>query len=492
MFGYEAHEVIGQRVEILIPPDHINEEPIILGRLRRGERIDHYETVRVRKDGSHINISLTVSPIKDKNGNVIGASKIARDITERKLYEARLHEGLRQAREAQSQAEEASRLKDEFLATISHELRTPLNAILGWISMLDEGNLSEETAKRALSTIWRNAKSQAQLIEDLLDISRITSGKMRLDIKPFSATSLVMTSVQSVKPLATDKNIRLQVIVDPDVETIFGDAERLKQVIWNLLSNAIKFTQPNGNVQIELGRDDSHIKIIVKDSGIGIEPKFLPRVFDHFSQADGSTTRSFGGLGIGLSIVKSIVELHNGRVEVDSEGLNKGTTFTVSLPIKESHPQTNFVFQTKPAENKLAHDYSAEFEDLKIMVVDDEKDTCDLISVAFEQFGATVVTATSAMQALRKLNDWTPDVLISDISMPEVNGYEFIEQIKKHVLPVTGRSFPAVALTAMVRVEDRLKALAAGYQMHVAKPIEIQELRAVVASLVNVMIKNEG
>jgi PAS domain S-box-containing protein len=492
LFGYEAYEVIGKSIEILIPLDHINEEPGIIARLKRGEQIDHFETIRVRKDGSLVNISLTVSPIKDASGKVIGASKIARDITDRKIYEKHLHEALRQARDAQNRAEEASRLKDEFLATISHELRTPLNAILGWLSLLVEGNLDEVTAQKALSTIWRNAKSQAQLIEDLLDVSRIANGQLRLSITPFSATSLIMTAVESIKPLAQDKRIRLQMIVDSSADTIVGDAERLKQVIWNLLSNAIKFTPPNGNVCIELGRTDNHVKITVKDDGIGIQPEFLPRVFDHFSQADGSTTRSYGGLGVGLAIVKSIVEMHNGSIEVESNGINQGTTFTVFLPFKEDYSAANSESRNDDAESRITPEHRTELKNLKIMVVDDEKDTCEMISIAFEQCGANVVTATSAGEALRKLSTWTPDVLVSDISMPEIDGYELIKQIKSSTTLTSTRDIPAVALTAMVRVEDRLKALAAGYQMHVSKPIEIAELRAAVASLASIMIKDRN
>jgi PAS domain S-box-containing protein len=491
LFGYTAEEIIGKPVVILIPPDHEDEEPGILERLRRGERIEHYETQRVRKDGTLIEVSLTVSQIKKADGTVIGASKIARDITKRKQAEARLQEALRQAQEARQQAEEASRLKDEFLATVSHELRTPLTSMMGWIGMLRHGKLEEETARKAMETIDRNVKSQAQLVEDLLDISRIVSGKMHLNVRPVEPSSIINAAVDAIRHAAEAKNIRLQMIVDPSTGAVAGDYERLQQVVWNLLSNAVKFTPKGGRVEVRLERVESNVEVTVSDNGKGIRPEFLPFVFERFSQADGSTTRAYGGLGVGLAIVKSIVEQHGGTVRASSEGEDQGASFTVSLPVKEVEPSRQ---PREPSERaaqaSTTPECPQELTGLRILMVDDELDTCQMVSTAFEQCGAKVLIATSAAEALGHMHKWIPDVLIADISMPEMDGYELIRQIRKRA-PQAGGGIPAVALTAMARIEDRAKVLASGYQMYVAKPVELAELRAVIASLAHIIIKKQ-
>ena len=313
LFGYTAAEAVGKPVTMLIPLQRIDEEPQILGKIRRGETVDHYETVRRRKDGTSLDISLTVSPIRDEAGNIIGASKIARDITERKRAEVEREQLLASEQEARRQAEEANRMKDEFLATVSHELRTPLNAILGWARLLSGRKLDSESTERGLKSIEQNAKAQAQLIEDLLDVSRIISGKFRLKAQPLEVAPVIEAAVDSVRPAAEAKGIRLQAILDPDAGPVSGDAGRLQQVVWNLLSNAIKFTPKGGRVQVRLIRINSHIELEVSDTGQGIAREFLPYVFDRFRQADGSYTRSHGGLGLGLSIVRHIIELHGGE-----------------------------------------------------------------------------------------------------------------------------------------------------------------------------------
>jgi PAS domain S-box-containing protein len=489
LFGYTADEAIGQSVTMLIPSDHPDEEPGIISRIKRGVRVEHYETQRVRKDGAVIDVSLTVSPIRKADGTIIGASKIAREITERKLAEARLQAALRQAQEARTQAEEASRLKDEFLATVSHELRTPLTSMMGWIGMLRRGVLVGETASKALETIDRNVKSQAQLIEDLLDISRIVSGKMHVELKAIDPSTVINAAVDAIRPAAEAKGIRLQLITDPSTGPVWADSERLQQVIWNLISNAVKFTQRGGRVQIELERVDDNVEITVTDNGKGIKPEFLPFVFDRFSQADGTTTRAHGGLGVGLSIVKSIVELHGGTARATSEGEGKGTSVTVSLPVKEK-PQQKRQPAKQPILGAISStniEYLPELAGLRILVVDDELDTCELVSTAFEQCGARVMVATSAAEALGHMHEWLPDVLIADISMPEMDGYELIQQVRARE-PRAGGTIPAVALTAMARIEDRAKALASGYQMHVAKPVEMDELRAIIASLAGIVV----
>jgi PAS domain S-box-containing protein len=488
IFGYTAEEVIGKPVVILIPPDHQDEEPAILARLRRGERIEHYETVRVRKDGQHINISLTVSPIRLADGQIIGASKIARDITERKRADLRLQEALRAAQEAKHEADQANRRKDEFLATVSHELRTPLTSIIGWLRMMREGMLDQAAIGKALETIERNAQSQAQLIEDLLDISKIISGKMQLKIKPLDMSSVINSAVDAIRPAAEAKNIRLQIITDASVSPINADYERIQQVIWNLLSNAVKFTPAGGRVQVQLEQVVSNVEVTVSDSGQGIKPEFLSRVFDRFTQADSSITRAFGGLGMGLAIAKSIVELHGGTIRAESPGEGQGANFTVSFPIpKMKDDAERAELAEKASHNHPAIEFPPELVGLKILVVDDELDTCEMIKTAFELCGSIVKIDTSAAGALAQMERWIPDVLIADISMPDMDGYQLIQHIRAGESRKE-KKIPAVALTAMARIEDRMKALTAGYQMHVVKPVELGELRAVVASLSNVLL----
>jgi len=489
IFGYTADEAIGKPVAMLIPSDHPDEEPAILARLRRGERIEHYETVRVRKDGTLIDISLTVSPIRGPDGVIVGASKVARDITDRKRAEAERERLLENEQRARREAEEASRVKDEFLAMVSHELRTPLTAILGWVRMLRDGDLDAETAGKALQAVDRNAKSQAQLIEDLLDISKIVSGKMRLNVRPVEPSTVINSAIEAVRPAAHAKGIRLQLIIDPDAGPVAGDHERLQQVVWNLLSNAVKFTPEGGRVEVRLERVDSHALMTVSDTGQGIRPDFLPHVFDRFRQADSSITRTFGGLGVGLAIVKSIVELHGGTVRAESEGAGRGAAFTVSLPLASVRKEA---VGTETEARQSSHAAAPplcppELDGLKILVVDDESDTCEMLRIAFEQCGSDVKTAESAAGALALVEAWKPDVLVADISMPEMDGYELIRRVRARGAH-NGGGLPAVALTALARVEDRAKALSEGYQMHVAKPVELEEMRAIVASLASVVI----
>jgi PAS domain S-box-containing protein len=489
VFGYTAEEMIGKPIATLIPPDHIDEEPRILQKIRRGERIARYETKRVRKDGNIIDVSLTVSPIRDPLGQIIGASKIARDITENKHAEAREREIFRQAQEARRQAdcarrlaEEANTAKDEFLATISHELRTPITSILGWTRMLAIGQLSPERQQKAFEIIDRNARSQAQLIEDLLDVSRIISGKLRVDFKTVDMTAVITAAVEALRPAAEARGIRIYSVFSAGAGPIVGDAERLQQVAWNLLSNAIKFTPRDGLVQVELRRLESQVEFRVIDNGIGINPAFLPHVFERFSQADSSLTRSRGGIGMGLAIVKSLVELHGGVVSVTSPGEGQGTAFTVKLPISAvRHDVIRHPVDQRALPKQL--NQRDDLVGLKILIVDDEPDTCEMLQFVFDGCGSIVETAQSAESALDLFDRWQPDMLISDIGMPDVDGYELIRIIRND----RKSPIPAVALTAMARIEDRLKALAAGYQMHVSKPVEPAELLTIVTSLVGLV-----
>jgi PAS domain S-box-containing protein len=497
IFGYTADEVIGKPITILIPPDHIDEEPAILARLRAGERIDHYETIRVTKDGRKLDISLTVSPIKGPTGEVVGASKIARDITEQRQARVALDEAYEEAERARGeaekaaaekeqmyqQAEESSRLKEEFLATISHELRTPLSAVLGWTRMLRLGQLSEEDRTKALDTIERNARAQAQLIDDLLDVSRIVTGKLRMDVRPADPNGFIDAAVEAVRPAAEAKGVRMQKVIDTGAVLIPGDPVRLQQVVWNLLSNAIKFTPRGGRVQIRSERVNSHLEIIVTDTGQGISSDFLPHVFDRFRQADQKTSRQHGGMGLGLAIVRHLVELHGGTVRASSEGAGQGATFTVMLPISPIYQVDASASRVHPGARDLlpGHDTSDRLDGLAILVVDDEPDTRDLLKKGLEYCGAQVRLAGSAAEALTALDASVPDVLISDIGMPEVDGYDLIRRVRE--LQSDKCRVAAIALTAYTRVEDRLQALRAGYDMHVPKPVELTELVAVAVSL---------
>jgi PAS domain S-box-containing protein len=402
---------------------------------------------------------------------------------------ARLYETARKAAEgekaARAQAEQAGKQKDEFLATLSHELRTPLNAILGWAQILRRNVTGvDETTRQGMEIIERNTRLQAQLIEDLLDMSRITSGKMQLDVQTVMPTSFIESAIETVQPAADAKNIRLLKILDHSAGPIAGDPGRLQQVLWNLLSNAIKFTPKEGRVQVLLERVNSHVEISVADTGMGIKPEFLPYVFDRFQQGDASTTRRHGGLGLGLSIVKHLVELHGGSVHVHSPGENQGATFVVHFPLAATKPLVLGAERVHPTATPTPFfDFDMpNLRDVRVLVVDDEPDARDLVSHVLTSCGAAVTAAADALQALAELETRAFDVVISDIGMPEIDGYEFLRRARL-VMQKTDRRIPAVALTAFARSEDRTKALQAGFLIHVSKPVEPSELAATVASV---------
>jgi PAS domain S-box-containing protein len=390
----------------------------------------------------------------------------------------------REAQDARRSAEEASRLKNEFLATVSHELRTPLTAMLGWAHLLRAGQLDEQSAKSALETIERNARSQSQLIDDLLDVSRIITGKLRLDVRRVDPSTFIEAAIEALRPAAEAKSVRIQKVVDTGVSSIAGDPARLQQVVWNLLSNAIKFTPKGGRVQVRLERVNSHVEIAVSDTGTGISPKFLPHVFDRFRQADQSTTREFGGLGLGLAIVRHLVELHGGTVRAESHGEGQGATFTVMLPLLTIYQSSAATERVHPQASDAtpAPECPERLDGLKVLVVDDEADTRELLSVVLKRCGAEVTTASSSAEALAIIEQQRPDVLVSDIGMPVEDGYELIRKVRA-LAPEHGGRVPAVALTAYARTEDRLRILRSGYQMHVPKPVELNELVAIVANL---------
>jgi PAS domain S-box-containing protein len=665
IFGYTAAEVIGKSITILIPEERTFEEPDILARLRRGERIDHFETVRLRKDGARIDVSLTVSPVRAPDGRIVGVSKIARDITERRradealreetralellnetgtllaseldlgrlvqsitdaatrlsgakfgaffynvidakgesyfLYalsgapreafdkfglprntpvfdptfrglgvirsaditkdprygqmgphhgmppghlavrsylaapvisrsgevigglffghpdtgvfnarieriilgvaaqaavaidNARLYEASQRAaaererlleaeRAARTEAERVSVMKDEFLATLSHELRTPLNAILGWAQLLR--GQPRDRIDDGLEVIERNAKAQTQLIEDLLDMSRIASGKVRLDVQGVDLPGLLHAAVDAIRHSAEAKDIRLQVVVDPLAGPVRGDPNRLQQCFWNLLSNAIKFTPKGGKVQVALARVESHVEISVTDDGEGIAPDFLPFVFERFRQADSSSTRNHGGLGLGLSIVKNLVELHGGTVRAKSAGPGRGATFCIELPLLVVHAapeERRRRHPSSPSEATTSGDFPS-LDGVTVLAVDDEPDARELIRAVLGQCGARVLLASSAAEGLAMVSRERPDMILSDIGMPGEDGYALIRHVRALPANEGGRT-PAAALTAFARAEDRTRALRAGFQTHVVKPVEPTELAAVVASL---------
>jgi PAS domain S-box-containing protein len=468
MFGYTEAEAVGKSIRMLIPAHLQDEEDVVLGKLRAGEKVDHYETVRLRKDGTPVEISLTVSPIHDDAGNVVGASKIARDVSERTRLLAA--------------AQDASRMKDDFLAVLSHELRTPLNAIVGYSRLFRGGLLPPDQAQRGFETLERNATWLAQIVEDVLDVSRIVSGKIRLDVQPVELPVIVDNAVSTMQPAADAKGVRLQALIDPRVGPVSGDPDRLQQVVWNLVANAVKFTRKGGRVQVRLERSNSHVEIIVSDTGIGIKAEFLPHVFERFRQAETGPTRSAGGLGLGLAIVKHIVEMHGGTVQAVSAGEGEGSTFTVRLPLMIIKPDTVERREHPLTERRQPLKLLSSLRGIRVMAVDDEADALTLLRDVLQAAGAEVTTASSPMVVLETIAAVKPDVLIADLGMPEMDGNELIERIRASSDSAV-RNVPALALTAFARSEDRTKALQSGYEMHLAKPVDPGELVASVATL---------
>lgn len=403
--------------------------------------------------------------------------ELSRYISELQRSEEAREQLLLRAERARAEAEAANRIKDEFLATLSHELRTPLTSLLGWSSVLRESRRDEKVLAQGLDAIDRNARVQAQLIDDLLDVSRIVSGKLKLDVRPLDVCSVTCAAIAVVQPAADAKGITLDYWAQPGLGAISADSARLQQIIWNLLSNAVKFTPPGGRINVRVQRDGQNIKVTVNDTGQGIDPEFLPRVFDRFRQADSSTTRSFGGLGLGLAIVRHLVELHGGTVSADSEGVGKGATFSASFPLLTDRAEALAVM---PSEMQVTESHS--LNGLRVLLVDDERETREIISTVVERTGAEVKACTSAREALSTLVEWRPHVILSDIAMPDEDGYSFIGRVRS-LAQDEGGNTPAAALTAYARDEDRKQALAAGYQMHIAKPIAAGTLVTMIAKL---------
>jgi CheY-like chemotaxis protein/nitrogen-specific signal transduction histidine kinase len=400
---------------------------------------------------------------------------------QRKQFEVERENLLRREKELREQAEKASRLKDEFLATVSHELRTPLNAILGWGQMLQTGKITGDEQIRALETIYRNAKSQAQLIDDLLDTSRLITGNLNLNLSPTAIVPIIESALDVVRPGAEAKGISLSSVYNLEAETVICDAHRLQQMIWNLLTNAVKFTPPDGSVEIKLEQEGEAIKIIVSDSGQGISNDFLPFVFDRFRQADSSSTRIHEGLGLGLAIVRHLAELHGGSVKAESAGKEKGAIFTITLPSSLA-PSAPAVEPARQAANghKIAEKFNHQLKGIRVLIVDDDPDTCEMLIYVLSHWGAETQASDSVAEALTAVSDWQPHILLSDINMPGEDGYALISRLRT---TKNGANIPVVALTAMARPEDGERALSAGFQLHLAKPIDIDELATAIARL---------
>jgi PAS domain S-box-containing protein len=613
MFGYTADEAVGRPATILIPPELWAEEDQILAHVRAGTRIEHFETVRRTKDGRPIDVSLTISPIRDRFGHVIGASKIARDITERRhaaaaleaqrewldrtigsigdaviatdadgrisfmnpvaeqltgwsTDEARGHDCedvfhivneatrtvvespirrvlrdgrvvglansttliardgserpiddsgapirgrdghilgvvmvfrdvsdrrrveaerlaasaererlLESERTARGEAEAASRSKDEFVAMVSHELRTPLNAILGWAHILANSLEDPDAAKRGIEVIARNARAQEQLISDLLDMSRIISGKLRLDVHDVDLIAVIRGAIEAVRPAADAKGIAIDSMLDPSVALTTGDSGRLEECVWNFLSNAIKFTPQGGRVAITLRRSDSHIEITVSDNGIGIRPEFLPHVFERFRQAESGERRS-AGLGLGLAIVKQLVELHGGTVRAESAGEGQGAAFSMVLPVR--------ALRTSPSPARPGPERRGSLKGMKVLLVEDDADNREILKALLEDHHAEVWPAASAAEAFETFGQRRPHILVSDIGLPELDGYELIRRVR---MMTGGERLPAIALTAHASPADRTKAMRAGYQAHISKPVEPSELIATIVTLTHLV-----
>ncbi len=395
---------------------------------------------------------------------------------QRKRLEAERENLLRREKSLREQAEKASRLKDEFLATVSHELRTPLNAILGWGQMLQSGKVTGDDHNRALETIYRNAKSQAQLIDDLLDSSRLITGNLRLNLSPTAIVPVIEAALDVVRPGAEAKGITLSAVYDSESETITCDSHRLQQMIWNLLTNAVKFTPPSGHVEIKLEQSYDTVKVLISDTGQGISPEFLPFVFDRFRQADSSSTRSHDGLGLGLAIVRHLAELHGGSVQAESGGKEKGATFSITLPRVVIGTQAIEPIQEEVNRHKSEHIFNADLDGIRVLIVDDDIDTCEMLNFALKRWGAETHSSNSVDEAFAALSTWQPNILLTDINMPGEDGYSLINRLRSIIPDDAAADIPVIALTAMARPEDSEKALLSGFQLHLAKPVDIQEL----------------
>ncbi|MBH8575207.1 response regulator [Nostocaceae cyanobacterium CENA369] len=471
LLGYEEVEILGQPGQIIFTAEDIEQsEPIQEMHLALTQGRQENERWHVRKDGSRFWGSGVMMPLRDGADNIEGFLKIMQDKTQQRQAEQMLQQQAEQLRRA-------NQLKDEFLAVLSHELRTPLNPILGWAKLLPAKSYEPAIFTRGLETIARNAQILRQLIEDLLDVSRILSGKLKLSARAIDLTKTIKVALETVQMTAEAKSISIQTQIQSDIGYVFGDSDRLQQVLWNLLSNAIKFTPSHGRVEIALKKVNTQVQIQVADNGTGISPEFLPYVFERFRQADGSTTRQFGGLGLGLAIARHLIELHGGTIQAHSLGEGQGATFTICLP------QMPTMLTTSPTKTQV--ESNTTLSNLSILLVEDELDTLDFLKFLLEQSGATVTAVSSAKNALQVLEQHQPDLLVSDIGMPEMDGYMLIQHIRSQ----STKTIPAIALTAYAGELAQERSLLAGFQKHLAKPIEPTAFITAIADLVDTKLE---
>ncbi|HEX6623953.1 MAG TPA: PAS domain S-box protein, partial [Pyrinomonadaceae bacterium] len=469
ILGFERSSLLGMNIRDGLAPEHRDEFDQYLAKIKRDGFAQG--VMQVRTAGGERRVWEYHNTLRTEGVETPVVRGMAHDVTERR-------QALAREQEARREAEAANQSKDEFLATLSHELRTPLTAVVGWASMLRHERLDDETTAHALEVIERNAGAQAQIIEDILDVSRIITGKMRLNMQTTDPALAVVAAVETIRPAAQAKGVALACSLDPQVGTVTADPDRLRQVAWNLLSNAVKFTPQGGRVEIRLGRAGGHVRLVVSDDGEGISPAFMPYIFERFRQADSSTTRKHGGLGLGLAIVRHLVEMHGGTVSAESEGA--GAVFTVSLPVNRQHQPGADVpvgvsagLATGGAGGESVVMYPA-LGGLRLLVVEDEEDTLAMLAVVFGRCGAEVKAVASTEEALSLLETWRPDVLVSDLGLPGEDGYSLIEKVREKESR-EGGFIPAVALSGYARTEDKAQALAAGYQLHLAKPVGLVE-----------------
>jgi PAS domain S-box-containing protein len=462
MFGYAASELLGQPLTVLMPARFHAPHRSGLARFlatRTPRVIGHtIELVGVRKDGGEFPLELSLAVCETPEGLIF--TGILRDVTDRQLAEEERQKLLRE-REATA---EASRIKDEFLATLSHELRTPLNAMLGWTRLIREQHLGGAALAKAIETVERNAHAQARLVEDLLDVSQIVTGRLRLDVQPIDLIEVVESAIDVIRPAADAKAIGVDTVFETRALPMTGDPDRLQQAIWNVLSNAVKFSAANGRVEVRVSTGDRHARVCVRDTGLGISPGFLPHVFDRFRQADSSYSRSTGGLGLGLAIVRSIVEMHDGTVAATSPGEGRGATFSLTLPTTAADAHARRV--ARPGPDVIP----GRLDGVRIVLVDDQADERELLRSILTTQGADVELAGSVLEAMEKIERLHPAVVVSDLAMPGEDGYALLRRVR--ALPDAGRNVPVIAITAHARAEDRIRALEVGFHSYVPKPID--------------------
>jgi PAS domain S-box-containing protein len=487
LFGWKADEVIGKHVNEwrFVFADDVDAVALVTNRQREGVEVQGVQRNRnYTRDGAILFCEWYNSVLRDDRGKLVSVLSLVLDVTAKQSAEEERAAALVRERDARRHAEEADRLKDEFLATLSHELRTPLTSILGWASMIRNGEVEGANATRAIETIERNARSQARLIDDLLDVSRIITGNLRLDLHPLDLAPIVDAALDALRPTADVKGIQLRTHFEPGECLIKGDPNRLRQVIWNLLSNSIKFTPRGRSVNVDLTCVESTARLTVSDTGEGISAVFLPYVFDRFRQAEGSISRRQGGLGLGLAVVRHLVELHGGTISAESEGIGQGSVFTVDLPLaQERRDPARAEERRREVDRRRSRSGVVRLDGLHVLLVEDDDDSRKLLGTMLKRYGARVTSTKSAKEALTVFEGDLPDVLVSDIGMPDEDGYELIRKLRS-APPEKGGLTPAIALTGYASRKDRERALAAGYHQHIAKPIEQADLIGAIAALV--------